>query len=173
MEGDAKGQVGGMEMSEKERRRLAGESKTWRCQGCGGRSNEDILREEGGDLAGKGKQSEHIVPEELKFGFRDQMSATENENIVKDNGTQVVSTPTRDPSPAGASAASPHPRTSSSPEAVQRTETLPVAAASSAPPPLSTSTRQTHSDGVPAWIDKAITGLLAALAVMIIKKILL
>ena len=173
MEGDAKGQVGGMEMSEKERRRLAGESKAWRCQGCGGRSNEDILKEEGGDPAGKGKQNEHIVPEELKFGFRDQVTAMEDKDMAKDEGMQSVSPPTPEPSPASASVASAHPPTSSSPEAIRPTRTVAVAAASHARPPLPTPTRQTQSDGVPAWVDKAITGLLAALAVMIIKKTLL
>ena len=172
MEGDAKGQVGGMEMPEKERKRLASESKSWRCQGCGGgRSNEDILREEGGE-AGEGKASEHVVPEELKFGFRDQMAATGSSDVVKDKGMQVISTSAPDPSPASASAAPPPP-TSSPPEAMQPTRTMPVASASLAPPPLPIATRQIQSDGVPAWVDKAITGLVAALAVMIIKKILL
>ena len=172
MEGDAKGQVGGMEMPEKERRRLASESKSWRCQGCGGvRSNEDILREEGGE-AGEGKDNEHVVPEELKFGFRDQMAAAGSSDVAKDKGMQVVSTPVPDPLPASASAASPPP-TSSSPEAMHPTRTVPVASASHAPPSLLTATRQIQSDGVPAWVDKAITGLVAALAVMIIKKILL
>ena len=173
MEGDAKGQVGGMEMSEKERKRLAGESKAWRCQGCGGRSNEDILREEGGDPARKGKQNEHIVPEELKFGFRDQMTATESKDMAKDKGMQDFSTRSPDPSPASASVAPPHTSTSLSPEVIRQTGTVPVAAASRPSPPLPTPSRQTQSDGVPAWVDKAITGLLAVLAVMIIKKILL
>ncbi len=172
MEGDAKGQVGGMEMPEKERRRLAGESKTWRCQGCGGRSNEDILREEGGEAV-EGQQNEHVVPEELKFGFRDQMAAEENKDMTKDRGTHSISTPAPDPSPASASAASPPPPTSSPPEAIHPTRTIPVSSASRAPPPLPTTTLQTQSDGVPAWVDKAITGVVAALAVMIIKKILL
>ncbi len=172
MEGDAKGQVGGMEMPEKERRRLAGESKSWRCQGCGGRSNEDILREEGGE-AGEGKANEHLVPEELKFGFRDQMAAAESQDVAKEKGVQAVSTSTPDPSPANASATSPPPTTSSPPASIQPTRTVPVTTASQAPPPLPTATRQTQSDGVPAWVDKAITGLVAALAVMIIKKILL
>ena len=173
MEGDAKGQVGGMEMPEKERRRLAGESRAWRCQGCGVRSNEDILREEGGE-AGEGKENEHVVPEELKFGFRDQMAAAESKDVVKDQGMQSVSTPAPDPSPASASADSAPPPTSSPPQTTHPTRTVPVASVSHPPPPLPTaSTRYTQSDGVPAWVDKAIIGLVAALAVMVIKKIML
>lgn len=172
MEGDAKGQVGGMEMSEKERRRLAGESKTWRCQGCGGRSNEDILREEGGE-AGDGKHTEHVVPEDLKFGFRDQMAAASSTDVAKDKGMQDASTPAPDTLPASASAASPPPLTSSSAEGFDQMRTGPFASASRVPPPLPSATRQIQPDGVPGWVDKAITGLVAALAVMIIKKILL
>ena len=169
MEGDAKGQVGGMEMPEKERKKLAGESRAWRCQGCGGRSNEDILREEGSE-AGEGKANEPIVPEDLKFGFRDQMAATEDKGAVKDSGRQLLPTPTSDPSPASASTSDP-PRVPL--EAIHPTRTIPVASNPRAPLPLPTVIRQTQTDGVPAWVDKAITGLVAALVVMIIKKILL
>ena len=166
MEGDAKGQVGGMEMPEKERRRLAGESKTWRCQGCGTRTNEDILREEGGE-ANKGKQNEHVVPEELKFGFRDQMEAADSKGAAKDKGTQVTA------SPATASTVLPSPPNLPPPEVIHPTRTLRGTSTSHVPPPLSAVTRPNQSDGVPPWVDKAITGLVAALAVMIIKKILL
>ena len=171
MEGDAKGQVGGMEMSENERRRLAGESKTWRCQGCGGRTNEDILREEGGN-DGDVKHNEHVVPEELKFGFRDQMAAGGSKDAAKDKIKQTLPTPASGPS-ASASAAVPMPSTSSPPENIPPTRTVPFASDPHTTPTLPTATRQAQSDGVPAWVDKAITGLVAALAVMIVKKILL
>ena len=171
MEGDAKGQVGGMEMSENERRRLAGESKTWRCQGCGGRTNEDILREEGGK-DGDAKHNEHVVPEELKFGFRDQMAAGGSKDAVKDKVMQTVPTPASGPS-AGASAAVPTPSRLSPPENTSSTRTVSFASDSHTPPTLPTANRQAQSDGVPAWVDRAITGLVAALAVMIVKKILL
>ena len=170
MEGDAKGQVGGMEMPEKERRRLAGESRTWRCQGCGGRSNQDILKEEGGE-GGEGKASEHVVPEELKFGFRDQMAAAESKDVARGKGKEAISASATNPVPASASAASPSPPTMSPTEAIHPTRTVPTASPSHVAPPLPTATRQMQSDGVPAWVDKAITGLVAALAVMVIKKI--
>ena len=171
MEGDAKGQVGGMEMSENERRRLAGESKTWRCQGCGGRTNEDVLREEGGK-DGDVKHNEHVVPEELKFGFRDQMAAGGSKDAAKDKIMQTVPTPASGSS-ASASATVSTPSTSSSPENIPQTRAVPFASDPQTTPTLPTATRQAQSDGVPAWVDKAITGLVAALAVMIIKKILL
>ncbi|KAK4691743.1 ubiquitin-conjugating enzyme E2 J1, partial [Lecanoromycetidae sp. Uapishka_2] len=175
MEGDAKGQVGGMEMPEKERRRLAVESRAWRCQGCGGRSNEDILREEGGD-ANEAKQSEVIVPEGLRFGFKDEMvKAAEQETTqgtskhpepvtTAASASTATSAPpeTSQPTPASSSVSSPLP-----------TRTLIVPSTVAVPQPVAAPVRQTQSDGVPPWIDKAITGLAAALAVMVIKKILL
>ncbi|TVY51210.1 Ubiquitin-conjugating enzyme E2 J1, partial [Lachnellula cervina] len=45
METDAKGQLGGVEMSDRERGRIAKETPAWRCSGCGGRSNGEILAE--------------------------------------------------------------------------------------------------------------------------------
>jgi ubiquitin-conjugating enzyme E2 J1 len=81
METDVKGQLGGLEASDDVRRRLARESSAWRCPGCGGRTNGEIMaeveercKEVHGDDAGKGRQEEVKVPEELKMGWRDEMT---------------------------------------------------------------------------------------------------
>lgn len=81
METDPKGQLGGLEMPDAVRRRMAAESKSWRCNGCGGRTNEEIIREceEAANAAAEeagsssGAQKEVEVPAELKMGFRDEM----------------------------------------------------------------------------------------------------
>ncbi|RMZ89453.1 hypothetical protein DV736_g3319, partial [Chaetothyriales sp. CBS 134916] len=39
------GQVGGLEASADVRKRMAQESRAWRCEGCGGHSNEEIMTE--------------------------------------------------------------------------------------------------------------------------------
>lgn len=39
------GQVGGMEAKPEVRQRLARESRGWRCEGCGGRTNSEIMQE--------------------------------------------------------------------------------------------------------------------------------
>jgi ubiquitin-conjugating enzyme E2 J1 len=86
---DAKGQVGGLESSEGTRKAMAGESGKFRCPGCGGRSNEDILKEQE-ELAdamekeGKLRKEEEKVPEELKLGYR--------EDIERKEGTVLDST---------------------------------------------------------------------------------
>lgn len=175
MEGDAKGQVGGMEMSEKERRRLAGESKTWRCQGCGGRTNEDILREEGGQAV-EGKHDEHVVPEGLRFDFKDEMGKAAVPEATKSDPEQTASIRTPAPvavTPADSSTTSQITPVSSSSTSPESTRNIIVPSTVAVPQPVIAPTRQVQSDGVPAWIDKAITGLAAALAVMVIKKILL
>lgn len=87
METDPKGQLGGLDTSEAVRRRLASESRAWRCSGCGGRTNEEIIREteeaaraaeaEAEAAAGEGSSSSKPkdvqIPPELKLGFRDEM----------------------------------------------------------------------------------------------------
>jgi len=180
MEGDAKGQVGGMEMPGKERERLAGESRAWKCQVCGSRSNEDILKAEGGEAA-KGKQTEPVVPEELKFGFRDQMVKSEGENA--EVRTKKESAPEGIPSSETAkitstSALSEAPSEPAGPKPAQSsvslppTRTLPAGPVVQVPQSIHTTRHQGQSNGVPPWIDKAITGLVAALALMLFKKIL-
>ena len=176
MEGDAKGQVGGMDMPVTERERLAEESRGWRCRGCGGRRNEDILREEGGE---EGKHGGKIdVPEELKFGFRDQMEASKEERLDKGKGKEVVTETSGQQMRSQGQESKPQIR-----EQVQQTQQMVAPTVAAAPVPRTVQPlrptrtvaplQQTTSvDGVPAWVDKAITGVVAALALLIIKKIL-
>ena len=182
MEGDARGQVGGMEMGRGERERLAGESRGWRCGGCGGRRNEDILREEGGDGGERGKGGGGVVvPEELKFGFRDEMGGGKGEggepgvakvsaeaSSAKENPTAPTITQAL-PTSSSSTTTSPQPQPT-------RTIPLPSTTTANVPPPQQTiapSARQVPSDGVPAWVDKAIAALVAALAFMVMRKLLL
>ena len=183
MEGDAKGQVGGMEMPQRERERLANESRPWKCHGCGGRSNEDILREEGGDAA-KGKSAEPVVPEELKFGFRDELGNSSTEEAVRsdleqkkvtaisnfeDKSTSRASQVTT--AHAGITAATSSLASSPS-AALPSRRTMQVGPPVRVPQSIPTATIQEPYNGVPPWVDKAITGLVAALALMVFKKIL-
>ncbi|KAL2037503.1 hypothetical protein N7G274_009784 [Stereocaulon virgatum] len=174
MEGDARGQVGGMEMVKSERERLAGESRTWRCGGCGGRTNDEILKEEGGEgTEGGGKQE---VPDELKFGFRDEMGKGQGEMDArrKEKEAEAVSAPVPvQTTPAGPSTAVTAPPASAPSTALQPTRTVPISPTAQPPLQMAPQIRQAQSDGVPAWIDKAIAALVAALAFMVMRKILL
>lgn len=79
METDPRGQLGGLATGDDVRRALARESRDWRCHGCGGRSNGDIIREceeaarAAEAEAGSSTAREVEVPAELKLGFRDEM----------------------------------------------------------------------------------------------------
>lgn len=89
METDAGGQLGGLDTSDAVRRRLAADSGSWRCAGCGGRTNKEIMAEceraareaeaeattaeGGGGGGGERKRQEVEIPKELKMGFRDEM----------------------------------------------------------------------------------------------------
>ena len=78
MREEAGGQVGGLEMGVEGRRRLAGESRKWRCGGCGGRRNEEILSgEEGAGGREGGRGLEETVPEGLRVGYRDELGKKE------------------------------------------------------------------------------------------------
>ncbi|MCJ1265230.1 hypothetical protein MMC22_005105 [Lobaria immixta] len=198
MEGGARGQVGGMEMGDGERRRLACESRMWQCMGCAGKKNEEILKGEEERCrreGGKGQAGEK-VPDELKLGFRDEMGQAGKTETDKSESSQPKerstiptaspATSSSNPSPRSLPPASstpisppttssPTPPTSSvSPNATATTTTTTIAPP--APPPtsapLSPPPPTGRSEPVPAWIDKVIAGLVAGLAVMVIKKII-
>lgn len=91
MEGDAKGQIGGLEASAKDRERLAGQSGNWRCGICG-RSNGETMAEceekaresEAGD--GKKQVAEVLVPKELQLEYKDDLKAA---SASEKEGSQV------------------------------------------------------------------------------------
>ena len=134
-----------------------------------------ILKEEGGE-AGEGSGTPAVIPEELKFGFKDEMGKEEQKREEKENALDVWSTaPTEivstsepaisEPPPAASVVAAttpashiPEPPSAQMPQ-LQPSPTRPI-------PP-------SPSNGSPGWLDKAITGVAAALAVMVIKKVAL
>ncbi|KAF4636450.1 hypothetical protein G7Y89_g1641 [Cudoniella acicularis] len=76
METDARGQLGGLECSTRERERIAEGSGSWKCGVCG-KSNREILAEceEAAKKKEKegGKVEEVVVPGELKMVFKDEI----------------------------------------------------------------------------------------------------
>ncbi|MCJ1412473.1 hypothetical protein MMC19_006567 [Ptychographa xylographoides] len=248
MTGEAKGQVGGLDMSEAGRQRLARESRKWRCAGgCGGRTNEEVLAEcqaecEAAESAGK-ERKEEVLPEELRLAYRDDMERGPPTPITAPGPSDTPSSGSSDsgsgsgsanavpksplvagpvanllarskppPSPLrGTAPSSPSPlAASSSPSSSQSTHPSSLAPPANPPPPTATSnlrpssssmsglpsanipptpnitpptpmpatvtaalvpTRTISTTGVPAWIDKAILGLVATLLVMLVRKI--
>ncbi|CAO1599158.1 hypothetical protein XANCAGTX0491_002898 [Xanthoria calcicola] len=188
MEGGAQGQVGGMEMGEAERKRLAGESRGWKCDQCGSGTNEDILREEGkrceelGQEASTKADAKDQVPEDLRFGFKDEMG--KEQPTDKGKGKEQPSTNgSRDEKATGQKRSS---EDSAGPMDLTAVPApvplLPPPAptiASAQPLPQQIPTRtasvpaSTTENGVPGWVDKAIVGVIAGLFVLVVKKILI
>lgn len=79
METDAKGQLGGLDATDDVRRRLATESRSFRCAACGQRSNEEVMAEceeaarKHAAETGAPLSEEVEVPSDLKMGWRDEM----------------------------------------------------------------------------------------------------
>lgn len=184
MEGGAKGQVGGMEMGDEGRRKLAGDSRRWRCEGCGGRTNEDILKSEERRCKGKGKEGEEkgmSVPEGLRLGYRDEMEAEKDaappaaemtSQQPARSVTSLVNSPTIDTLTSNILTT---PRTSLAPsrESIPNPSFPSSSSSASAPHPQHPPQQQRPLASVPAWIDRAIAGLIAGLAFMIIRKLML
>lgn len=79
MDSESKGQVGGLDCGEGTRRALARESKGWRCGGCGGRTNEEVMGEVGEKVRERerekgGDGQEVRAPGELRLAYRDEMT---------------------------------------------------------------------------------------------------
>lgn len=185
MDSDAGGQVGGMNASAEVRRRFADQSGAWRCAGCGGRSCEEILREREREVEEMGKGAEEVledvVPEELRLGYKDELGkeaasadgagGSGNEGRVGDVGQDgPVDIPVRTHAPTVAAAAQAE-------DAMPRPEVLPRTTATQTQAQTPTPTIQMQQAQLaqgqamesPAWIDKAIIGVGAALAYMVFR----
>lgn len=181
METDARGQLGGLDTSDAVRRKLATESKGWKCAVCA-KTNGEIIAEceercKELDAENSEKRQEVEVPAELKMGFRDEMekaktndgeeSAEDGESAQLAEGF-VQTVPEREILP---------PTTTSA-------RTPPVRPAQGVPPPIRTvplpnpvgraplaqmPTQIDPNEGVPAWVDYAIASLTVVLIAMILK----
>ncbi|KAL8944740.1 MAG: hypothetical protein Q9216_000309 [Gyalolechia sp. 2 TL-2023] len=185
MEGGAKGQVGGMEMGDEERKRLAAESLSWRCQGCGGSTNGELLKaeeercKEAEDSQGPAKTIvKDQVPNELRFGFRDEMGTDEKSDKGKEKQTLTsnqgsnkdVTTPI-ERGEGVRSTASEDIGSSAAPTSSISPPPAPTMSMQQPSPTRTTSTPSDSTNGVPGWVDKAIVAVVAGLAVMVAKKI--
>lgn len=74
MDGDPKGQLGGLDASEDVRRMWAEKSRTWSCECMNGKTNEQILNEWRAICSQKGisvdDQDRETIPEELRMSYK-------------------------------------------------------------------------------------------------------
>ena len=169
MDSDASGQIGGMSTSEEVRKRLARESRGWRCGGCGGRSNEEVMleleercREEGG------AREEEKVPDELRLEFRDQLGKDKGgEKKAEDDEKE-------DEAREGSATTDGNMTTTSLPRetasSVAEVRTQPITRTVPSPTAVRTATQarpQTSPDT--SLLDMAIVGVAIALVLMLFK----
>lgn len=188
MEGEAAGQVGGMECSNEVREKIAGESAAWRCEGCGGQSCEEILKESAArakELEDAGQAvREEVLPEGLKLGYKDEMKKEED-------GAGSSETPASTPMTSAPSAV-PSPPPGPAPQLLQHQHQHPP---SPAPPPYQpygplqppNLAGQYIPGQIPAylyvpapvlvpqrietpWLDKCIWALVVALAALVVRR---
>lgn len=159
MDTDARGQLGGMEVAEAVRRRLAGESRAWKCSGCG-RGNEEVMKEQEEAAAGEGgSKEEEEVPEQLRLAFKEDLSKDaegKGKEKVAQEGNGVPAQSIAEPASA-----------------------TPVPHAPQAPAPTPTRTVQAPAmqlqqrpaapvqEEIPAWIDEAIIGIVFAIGTIV------
>lgn len=147
MDTDAKGQLGGMDANETVRRKMAKDSREWRCASCG-RGNVEVMKEQEEAAAGEESKDEE-VPEQLRLAFREDLAKGKTET----DGDGAV-----------AGNAGPVPVTNGIPTTPQP-PAMPAMATTQAPAPQVQQRRpQTaQQEDIPAWIDKAIIGIVFAI----------
>jgi ubiquitin-conjugating enzyme E2 J1 len=99
-EEEAAGQVGGMEASKGVRQRMATSSRQWRCESCGSKTNEEIMKEWWDSCTKKGIKIEEEagleeLPEGLKLKFKDQIEKGPKNEVVEEGTTSQIAGDTK------------------------------------------------------------------------------
>ncbi|KAF4171069.1 hypothetical protein CNMCM8927_004149 [Aspergillus lentulus] len=181
MDADAKGQVGGLDVDVGVRRQYAAESRRWVCDVCeGGRSNEEVLMEWREVCRAKGVEVEEdevqgTTPEKTEAGpEREPEDTNAKTNTIASAETttshqESESMPSRDAAPQRVEAQVPVPsapaEVAAPAPAPAPTRTTPVQTTTT----TTTTSRPTISDA--PWLDRAILGVLVALAFMIVRRL--
>ncbi|OJJ51230.1 hypothetical protein ASPZODRAFT_127260 [Penicilliopsis zonata CBS 506.65] len=175
MDGDAKGQVGGLDVSEEVRRAWAEQSRAWCCESCG-RSNAEILREQAEVCQAKGisgdgdEKDEENVKElaGLKVAYRDELgvgkSQQPSQQQTGSEETQIESTE----SSLGTNSVQhqvQQPLQQPVQQPVHPPLQQPVQQQVQSQPQTQTTQRQTP------WLDRAIVGVVIALVLMILRRV--
>ncbi|KAI0024551.1 ubiquitin-conjugating enzyme/RWD-like protein [Xylariomycetidae sp. FL0641] len=183
METGSAGQIGGVDAPDDVRRRLAAQSRAWRCPVCA-QSNQEIMADceaRCAELEESDRKAEVEVPPELKLGFRDDMEkarAAADEGAKEDAESAQLAEGFVQTAPERAEAAPvpppvpmPPARPAQGVPAPTGRAPLPSPTTPLPPPPQ----RQVHvqpAAEVPPWIDYAIFSLVIVLLAMLYKILL-
>lgn len=198
MDGDAKGQLGGVEANIETRRELARRSRSWRCETCGSRTNEETMREWRDMCSAKGvnvdEEGNETIPEGMEVGFKkpkeEQVQASSSTTQDKGSGrmesvlkpavfdhdysrlkTDVALSSSKDQpiSTTRASLGTSPPPPSRSPNSSRGRPT--AVAAQHPSSPLAQRQPVRSPDPVPAWIDNTIATIVIMLIGIVVKKL--
>ncbi|RAH49870.1 ubiquitin-conjugating enzyme E2 [Aspergillus brunneoviolaceus CBS 621.78] len=165
MDGDARGQVGGLDVGEEVRRRYAVASREWRCEGCKG---QIFGEDEEGDEEGAGEQAGRTNLEVLEawWGF-----CRERGVDVSGVGGEDAQTLTTTSTSAAAAASTPTsttqlPAVQQQPDQTPRQRQILLQ-----PQPQPQHQQQQQISPDTPWLDRAIVGVIVALVVMILRRI--
>ncbi|EFY97615.1 ubiquitin-activating enzyme E2 family protein [Metarhizium robertsii] len=196
METDARGQLGGLDTTEEVRRRLARESRTFRCSTCA-RSNADIISEteRQSEESSSPAKNDVKVPTELSMGWRDEMESRQQDDGRESRAldrSQVPEDPDSDSAELAEGFVQTVPVNRGSAELPQMTSIPEERGSSSSGGPTASrvsssrdidrtstqvsqqgqrrpATMGSRGDGVPLWIDRAIVALVIVLAALLLK----
>ncbi|KAK0943381.1 hypothetical protein LTR29_005169 [Friedmanniomyces endolithicus] len=169
MDTSAGGQLGGMEASEEVRRRMAGQSAGWKCAACA-KSNAEVMREQDEAVREQGgeRKAQETVPEELRLAYRENLAGSNGSaKEPEGSGGQKTAPPGPEAAPLAGSVTVTSPVTATGSGEPASVPAAPRQAPTLAPPPQP---QRRAPDGVPAWIDKAIYGVLAALIFLVWRR---
>ncbi|RMY67850.1 hypothetical protein D0863_07530 [Hortaea werneckii] len=163
MDTSASGQLGGMDASEEVRKRLASQSRAWKCPTCS-KTNEEIMKEqeEAVEEQGDGADKTDEVPEELRLAYREDLSKTNGKTDENKKDDATAQKP--EPAPVQNQPAQ-------STVAAQATSQSPQAPVPAMRQPQAQQVPRRQEEAVPAWIDKAIYGVVIALVVLFYRKL--
>ncbi|EAL93946.1 ubiquitin-conjugating enzyme E2 [Aspergillus fumigatus Af293] len=191
MDADAKGQVGGLDVDVAVRRRYAVESRGWVCEVCeGGRSNEEVLRawrevcrakgveveedevQGAGAGAGAGGTAERTPSGEAEptpeRDPEDTTDANANANAETETGTESSQ---KESEPRPSKHATPQQQVQVPVPSVPSAPAPTPAPTHTTPVPTTTATTSQPTTTDAPWLDRAILGVLVALAFMIVRRL--
>ncbi|OJJ97155.1 hypothetical protein ASPACDRAFT_9009, partial [Aspergillus aculeatus ATCC 16872] len=169
MDGDARGQVGGLDVGEEVRRRYAVASRGWRCEGCKGQGKEG----EGDDADLEKERGEQEVEKRDQELEPPTIGSLESDTVVS-GGDDAQTFTTASTTTAAAAAASPPTSTTQLPAVQQQPDQTPQQRQillQPQPQPQHQHQQQQQISPDTPWLDRAIVGVIVALVVMILRRI--
>ncbi|KAK4554275.1 hypothetical protein LTR86_008483 [Recurvomyces mirabilis] len=167
MDTSASGQLGGMEASEDVRRRMAGQSTSFKCTACG-KSNVEVMMEQDEavrELGEDGKREE-VVPEELRLAYRENLSEKKDDPSTSQAQSPSAATASSAAQPQGG----PTTKAASAMANAAGTSSAPAASPAHTPAQQLQTQQRPVEDRLPPWIDKAIWAVVGALIFMLLRR---